>query len=281
MQATATEGLNTPFFYPIRGRLDQVSQAAANIRLAARANLPELEVAPPHGGRSVIVGSAPTAKPYIEEIRAHQKAGASVFAVNDAHDWLLGEGVVPDGMVFMEIDAIPLSMFAKPHPDVTYYVASTCDPVIREQLLGYDVVLWHCGSSEKEQVDAWGLFPNPALILGGSNTFSRTVTLQYARGYRDFDVYGIACSHEEGGETHALHKDGRPLGEERPVRARALTTGEERVFYSRPYLMQQVDEFKRFCLYHHEKFKLRFHGEGLMPWVHKTMFPAQYEVTNG
>lgn len=274
-----------PIYYAARFRPDQVEDAARNIEASVYSGLPELKIVPPHNGVAVVVGGAPSAKNYLDDIRAHSAVGHRIYAVNDMHDWLIAHGIIPDGFVFHEVAAMPIQVFAKPHPDVTYYVASWCDPLVRKELHGHKVLLWHgaVDAFEKRHEKAMECFPQSFRIGGGYATLHRTLNIAMVEGFQDFDVYGFDCSYEKGGESHATGRD-YPDNEEFEVIAEATKPDGsviERRFWSRPALVRQADEFKRHCLYHHDKFKLRVHGEGLVPWMHRTMFPTQYEVPNG
>lgn len=273
-----------PIYYATRFRPDQVEDAARNIEASVYAALPELRIAAPHDGVAVVVGGAPSARNYVEDIRAHKSAGHRIYAVNDMHDWLIGLGIIPDGFVFHEIMAMPIQVFAKPHPDVTYYVASWCDSLVRKELEGHKVLLWHgaVNKNEPRHEDAMKCYPDSFRVAGGYATLHRTLNIAMVEGYRDFDVYGFDCSHEKGGETHATGRQ-HPADEIEVVAQAAKPDGTvtECRFWSRGPLVRQADEFKRHCLHHHHLFKMRVHGDGLVTWMHRTMFPAQYEVPNG
>lgn len=275
-----------PIYYAARFRPDQIEDAARNIEASVYSGLPELKIAAPHAGVAVIVGGAPSAKKYVENIRNHRALGHRIYAVNDMHDWLIGEGIVPDGLVLHEVMAMPLKVFAKPHPDVTYYVASWCDPLVREELQGFKVLLWHgaVNAYETRHEKAMACYPNSFRIGGGYATLHRTLNIAAVEGFSDYDIYGFECSHEKGGATHLTGRTYPPGFDEIEIIAEAKKpdgTVEKRTFYTRQVLARQADEFKRHCLYHHGKFKMRVHGDGLVPWMHRTMFPTQYEVTNG
>lgn len=275
-----------PLYYVPRFRPDQVEDAARNIEDSVYSGLPELKIARPHDGTAVVVGGAPSARDHIGSLRNHRAKGHRIYAVNDMHDWLINQGIVPDGFVFHEVIPMPIQVFARPYPDVTYYVASWCDPLVRKELQGHKVLLWHgaVDDFETRHIEAMNCYPHSFRIGGGYATLHRTLTIAMVEGFQNFDVYGFDCSYEKGGISHATGRDyPSRIGEIEVTAQGTKPDGSviERKFWSRQPLVRQADEFKRHCLYHHSKFKMRVHGDGLVPWMHRTMFPDQYEVPNG
>lgn len=265
---------------------DQTEDAGRNMRYAQTLLLTKLPIIPPHDGRAVIVGGAPSIKARLEEIRELSKdPNNAIFAVNWTHNWLLQNGIVPKAMVFFEIDAEPDDILESVHSDVVYFVCSHCHQKTFDQLLArvprHNVVLWHnipdCGPTKKAYEELFWMDPQ---IGGGICTFLRSVATAMALGYRDFECFGVDQSYPD--DSVSTHIEGYPtiVTPERDgvdVWVKDDATGDVKKFKSAGYLIFQVEEFKQFCKLNHHLFTMRVNGDGMLPWVHKHMWPCQYK----
>ncbi len=184
----------------------RLKQATDNSAKAKR----RLDWQKPHQGRATIVCFGPSlAEPgMIDDIKNDRIGGAVIVSVSGAHDYLIGHGVVPD--VHIDIDPRPhKAHFTKnAHPKVRYWMASCVHPSVVDNLLGYDLTLFHIYNSETDkkisefEPDSWGLG-------GGGSVGCRAINLLYTQGYRIFDVYGMDCSFTKDGEQHAGFHSGK------------------------------------------------------------------------
>ena len=249
-----------------------VTIAASNMRHSATLGLPEL-MPQNMRGKCLIVGSSPSLKnqlPVIKELAKDETT--KIFAINDALPYLLDNGVIPYATVVFEIYGDPGVVVKRLHPEINYYVCSMCDPSTFEMLKDNKVIIWHLDSDQQEHLDLIGLFKTNFIIGGGAYTFTRTLPIAVALGFRDFEVFGVDCSYEEGGESHFF---GTPEEGSMEIRAEA-TDGTQRLFVTKPYLARQADEFRRICKLNHWLFKMKVHGDGLLGWIHRSMYPQFY-----
>ncbi len=259
----------------------QTEDAAKHMRYAATLGLPELKQRPiPRPGRAVIVGGGPSVKDHFDEIKELAKDPHNrVFAVNWSHAWLLDHGFVPHGCVFFEIDPEPESSLIKAHPDITYFICSHCHEKTFDSLNGFKRVLWHTyPNSDIEKEVGQEIFPNATLVGGGIGTFTRTVSVSLMLGFRHLDLFGCESSFPDEGDTHVK-------GYETPMKAkddgifvyaRDELTGETKRFKTLGYLALQHEEFKEYCRVNHGLFSCQVHGDGLLSWSHRRMFPLNY-----
>lgn len=225
--------------------------------------------------RCVIVGSSPSVVDYLDDIRALKADGAFVFAINDANNLLQDHGIVPDGMVVLEVGVYPPALGWKCHPDTTFYVASLCHDETFEGLAGHKIVVWHVWTPLPFVQDIFAShfdYPggNAMMVCGGNTTFTRITPLALAMGYRHFSVYGVDSSHPPG----ASHFFGTPYYAGKEIEV-FLGPKKDR-FLTRPIYAQQADEFRQWCLHNHHMFTMRCYGPGLLPTMHRMMFPDQY-----
>lgn len=260
---------------------DQTQDAANHMRYAHSLNLPELEQKIlPRRGSAIIVGGAPSVKNHLEELKTLSKDPSNyIFAINWTHTWLINNGIVPHGLVCFEIDVEPGTVLKTAHPDVTYYICSHCDQKTFDQLQGFKRVLWHSvPNSEAESKVKEELFANSPTVGGGVVTFTRTLIIALFLGYRNFEVFGCDSSYPEDENTHV---DGYEtlMNDEKDgfyVYARNNTTNDVQRFRTIGQLTLQHEEFKEFCRVNHGFFTMRVHGDGLLSWSHRQMYPSMY-----
>jgi hypothetical protein len=172
-----------------------------NIRAnSARADLEWLNEQPAHARRAVIVGGGPSVEGFIEDIRAMQANGATVFAINAASRWLRTHGVIPDYQVMSDAKEETASLIdpeAKAHLLASQVNAKTMEAVAKP-------ILWHSGIGDIEK-----FFPEErvrrggySLVGGGAATGNSALCVAYVMGYRDLHAFGFDSSHR-GEASHA------------------------------------------------------------------------------
>jgi hypothetical protein len=171
-------------------------ELVGNIRSALSRGLPELQTVPfTHDGTFVCVASGWSMPDYVDEIRVHKACGRPIVAVKAAHDFLTGQGIIPDLWVNLDPrdrrDGIQ-----KPNDYTMYLVASRCPPVIFDHLAGRNVVLWHSWSQGPEHDS---LPPGKIAIGGGTTSGLRAINIGYTLGFRKFVLYGYdSCNRADG-----------------------------------------------------------------------------------
>lgn len=266
---------------------ETVAQVAPNIRYSATLGLPQIVMSPHiRGGKCVIVGSAPSVMDHIEQIRELRKDPAnSLWVVNKSYRLMLDHGIVPTAHCLMEIAPRAYDCLEDPHPALTYYVASLCANHMFDQLRGRKVIVWHCHSDQWEHVKAYneaygtmdnGVAKTPMFVGGGFTTFLRTLSVSWILGWRDYELFGVDSSFPEGRGSHFF---GTPDygGDVCDCHAQTGPGDQLRHYWSKPYLIRQAHEFREFCEHHHQSFKMRVHGPGLLPDIHRKIQPLMYE----
>lgn len=158
-----------------------------HMSLALERGLPEIaEWGDVREGVIAIVGSAPSVKGQLLVLRQMQKAKTPILAVNDAHDWLISEGVVPDFALTVDPDAGVWERFSKKRQDVEYWIASQCHPAVFDHLADCRVKVWHPVITKTQT------FPQRAALIGGGSTSGlRAISLAYVMGWRHFALFGM------------------------------------------------------------------------------------------
>jgi uncharacterized Rossmann fold enzyme len=123
---------------------------------------------------------------FVEEIRAHRKAGRPIVAIKAAHDFLCENGIQPD--LWVNLDPRDrTSGIQKANDRTVYLVASRCPPVTFDYLKGKNVWLWHSWADGPE-MQAIG--PNKLAVGGGTTSGLRAINIGYLLGFRNFVLYG-------------------------------------------------------------------------------------------
>ena len=172
-----------------------------NISYAFSLGLPELSPSLClNDGTFVIVGSGPTVKEYVEEIREEAKT-RPICAVKGAYDFLVENDIKPTFFVSVEPR---FREILHPQKESIFLIASRCDPETFKQVEGYNVILWNAWGSEDENP-----FVKGHIALGGGPTSGlRALSIGYILGFRKFNFYGMDSCLIEGekrigqGEIH-------------------------------------------------------------------------------
>jgi hypothetical protein len=158
-------------------------------------------------------------------------------------------------------------------------------PKTFDQLLAkvpkHNVFIWHMTPDNELGAETFKeLFPNQPMIGGGIATFLRSISLACCLGYRDYDLFGVDSSYPD--DSASTHVEGYPAITKPDVDGidiwcRDEKTGDVRRFRTVGYLAMQAEEFKQYCRKNHHLFRMKVHGDGLLPFIHRHMWPGQYE----
>lgn len=156
-----------------------------NVESALRRNLPACGWGPKRAGQLAIVGSGPSVRDHLEELRAWP---GEVWATNGAYRYLLDNGIVPH--VFVGLDPVPgLKEYVEGrHDNTAFLMSSVCDPCVFDELESADVYVWHSKQGDFP-------YPDGAQVVGGGTTcLTRMPYLAHMLGWRDMTMFGADSS---------------------------------------------------------------------------------------
>jgi len=208
-----------------------------NMELAIARGLPEvLRQEPAREGLVALVASGPSVKTQLRTIKEMQANGTPIVAIKDAHDWLIGEGVIPDFALAIDPQVHRWNCFKRKRSDVHYMIASQCDAAVFEHLEGARVTIWHPYVTKGQTRPV-----NRMLIGGGTTSGLRAISLFYVLGYRHFALFGFDSCLEDGvlRVNGDLPKPGDEVSEVRIER-----DGES--FYCVPSMALQAEHFQTY-----------------------------------
>lgn len=181
--------------FPVKVCLEE-DALSENVRSAMSRGLREAGPCAPHDRILSIASGGPSL-----EDTWQQLTGVTV-AVNGSLGFLLEKGVTPWACGVFDPRS-HLADIIEPHPDVFFFLGSTCHPRVFEKLAGCKIVLWHQLGIHRSAPGA------KYLIDGGSTMGLRWLTLGHFMGFRRFDCHGLDSSFR-GSKTHAYpdYRDG-------------------------------------------------------------------------
>ncbi len=240
-----------------------VDDIERNVRENSRRNLPWLAMTEPHDRVAVIVGGGPSVKNFAQVIAKRQLDGATVFTVNGAANWLMGETLQPcDYQIILDARLDNIT-FTGVQPNKSFLLASQCHPALFNELDDDPVTMFH---AHTDNVENWLPAKRPAytLIASGSTVLLAAMCIAYAMGYRNIHVYGADSSFED---NH--HAYDQPQNDDDEV-IEAYVAG--RTFKTTTWLAAQVDQFQRVARELADgDATISVHGDGLLPWVAQQM----------
>lgn len=163
-------------------------------------NVPVYNEVGTKSGRVVICAAGPSTLEMLPLIKARKAEGVPICAVKGVANVLIENGVVPDYAVFMDSQENQARFFDKPHPDVTYYIASNCHPKVFDALTGFKCVQWHASSVELLKAGGFKGY----YITGGRTTGLRAVNLMRSMGFDTIEMVGLDCCFNE--QSHIYEK---------------------------------------------------------------------------
>jgi len=207
----------------------------------------------PHTGIAVLVGSGPSLAESLGEIRQHQDAGHTIFAMNGAARFLHDHGVTAAYQVMIDPREETKQLVGPAHD---HLIASQCHPAVFEALP--HAKLYHLQIEGID--DDLPEYPHPFALVGGAASVGNTSTvLAYVLGYRTMHIYGYDSSHRDA-QSHAFHQkmnDGEP---------NCLVTWNGRDYRTSLTMKLQAEKFQETGrLLEGAGCAIHVHGSGLLP----------------
>lgn len=225
-----------------------VATLRANMAHALSLGLPTIMEIAPHDGALTLVAGGPSAADFLDDLRGR----GPIMVCGSAHDWLIGQGVIPQAAIVLDPQPHVADFLHLHHPGVVYYIASTCDPAVFNRLAGRRVVVWHALTYDDQEDE----HPTLAFVPGGSTVGLRAISLGLVLGFRSFDLYGYdSCL--RGQATHAYP------GSDRGSPPRDVWLDGRR-FRCTPQMARQALDFRALCAALGHMFDVAIYGDGLL-----------------
>lgn len=220
-----------------------------NRKYACSLNLPRLKTQRPHKRSVAIVGSGPSLRDTIKELKTFN---GTIIAINSAYDILLDNGIQPTIFLSMDGQAVLKKYLLNKNSSTLYYLASNCDPEVFDYLKDNEVVLWHCKTNDIDYPE------DEDHLIVGSGSLIAAVRVAKRLGYRDIHIFGSDCSY-----INTLYANDKKVIPSPSVVIQA--NGKE--FISTPTLVNIVNDFALLYRTFTNNAKLTIYGEGLFQEV--------------
>lgn len=205
-------------------------------------------------GPLAIVGSGPSLADRLEKLRHWD---GDIWAINGAYDYLLENGIIPDG--FFGIDPLPgLAEYVQnAQPQTTFYLASTCDPSVFDALVGHDVQLVHFASENN------AIYPEGSkVVMGGTTSVTRAPFVAVALGWRNITLFGVDGSYTSKG-PYCYHWGS--FKEDIKEKIVPVMINKEGPFLSEVGLLKQITQLGfMLTMFNHKRKILKIDPAGLM-----------------
>jgi hypothetical protein len=154
---------------------------------------------PPHDRLASLVCFGPSLQ------RTYWEMKGDVYCVGAAHSFLISKGIIPKASIDCDPRSRVADQLGDPHPNVSYWLASCINPAYVSKLSGHDLLLFHLHNGPTSAEFIWSLEPDAWLLNGGGSVGLRSISLLYARGYRNFEIHGMDSSYAESREYAGDH----------------------------------------------------------------------------
>lgn len=231
-------------------------------------NFPAFQPRPAHTKSCAIVCSGPSLKDTWNEIRED-----SIFACNNAHDFLIEKGIIPTYGVAVDGLKGTAEFYQNPHDDVEYLIASQCHPDVFRNLKGHTITLWHSWDDYTLELlellaPATKENPHPWMMVGGGGSIgNRCFSLAYVSGYRDFHIYGMDSCYGGPGENHVLPQF---VNHDDTTGIEPVTIG-GKTFLTAEWMRVQADFFRDALKTMFRDCKVTVHGDCLLAAVAESL----------
>lgn len=211
-----------------------------------------------HNRVIALSGSGPSLGDTLENIRAMQKRGAFILAMNGTGRFLYENGIKPDALAMVDPREENADFLQKAWAPEAW-LASQCHPKVFEQAekIGMKVVLWHPGVPEIQN----HIPSKDSLRMGGGYTIGMcAMSCAYVAGFREMHLFGFDSSNREK-KTHAFEQP-MNVGYDEMVTA----VVDNRIFECSVTMAAQASLFLDFTQHLlKDGVELHVHGDGLIP----------------
>lgn len=200
------------------------------------------------------------------EIKQLYAKGYKIVAVKHALKPLQAAGISPWAVILLDPREHVGNFIDDIHPDSLVFVASMVDPTVTERLLekklkviGYHVAV---GANESDF-----LHNGDYLIMGGSATSTRGISLLEGLGFKNMELYGYDLSYYEKPNLQEKKDNGILKYDE--ITLEVETYGNKKIkrtFWTEGQFLAQLQEFRNYY-FARPQLKLNIHGNGMVAWI--------------
>lgn len=214
----------------------------------------------------ILCSAGPSLEPL--EIKKYYDEGIKIIAVKHAIKPLQNVGIIPWAVILLDPREHVADFVDSIHPQSIVFVASMVDVSVTEKLLerNLKVIGYHVAVGAKEEDF---LSNGDCIIVGGSATATRGISVLEGLGFRNMDLFGYDCSYHEKPNLQEKKDNGILKYDE--VTLEVETYGPKKIkrtFWTEGQFLAQLQEFRNYYFVR-ESLNLNIHGDGMIPWIWK------------
>jgi hypothetical protein len=130
------------------------------------------------------------------------KEFADVMVCGSAHDFVVGQDIVPTYAVACEPNNAPgdsvLDFMRNPQKQTEYLFSTSCHPTVFDNMADFKVCMWNNAGGVDDSV-----FNGEPAVNGGCTVTLRAINIAILLGYHDLHMFGFDSSFEHDIENHA------------------------------------------------------------------------------
>lgn len=212
----------------------------------------------------VICSAGPSLDPI--EVKKLYDMGYKIVAVKHALKSLQKVGIVPWAVMLLDPREHVADFVDDIHKDSIVFVASMVDPIVTDKLLknGNKVIGYHVAVGAHEEDF---MRNGDCLIVGGSATSTRGISVLEGLGFRNMELFGYDCSYHE--KPNLQEKKDNDTLKYQEVTLEVETYGDKKIkrtFWTEGQFLAQLQEFRNYY-FGRDCLNLKIHGDGMIPWV--------------
>ncbi len=171
-----------------------------------------IAASPAHESRAVLCGSGPSLADHLDVVRAMQKDGATVFAMNGAANFLSDNGILADFQVICDARERTADLVG---PAAGHIFASQAHPACFEKAPGAHLMHVNFYTDHNEFLKIIdGVGPDEFVLIGSQGSVGNvSMSLAFSMGFRDVSVIGFDSSFRDD----AGHAFDQPMNATEPV----------------------------------------------------------------
>lgn len=212
----------------------------------------------------VVCSAGPSLDPL--EVKKYYDKGMKIVAVKHAIKSLHGVGIVPWAVILLDPRGHVADFIDDINPSSIVFVASMVDPEVVEKLIErkHKVIGYHVAVGANE-IDF--MSNGDCLIVGGSATSTRGLSLLEGLGFKNMELFGYDCSYHEKPDLRHKKDNGTFAFEEITLEVETYGPNKiKRTFWTEGQFLAQLQEFRNYYFLR-DRLKLNIHGDGMIPWV--------------
>lgn len=200
------------------------------------------------------------------EIKKQYDRGLKIVAVKHAIKPLQKAGIVPWAVILLDPRPHVADFVDDIDPRTIVFVASMVDPIVTERVIErkLNIIGYHAAVGANEHEFARN---GDAIIIGGSATATRGISLLEGLGFRNIELYGYDCCYYEKPDLKKTKEDGTLIYQEITLEAETyLGDKQKRTFWTEGQFLAQFQEFRSYYL-ERKCLNLNVHGDGMIGWL--------------